>query len=228
MKSSLQLSILCIIFFTFSINVFSQQNKIGNWIAYMGNQKINNKWNYHNEIQYRNYNLLGDINQLLIRTGFGYAVTKNSNLLLGYVFLESHPIDIISGNSYKITENRIFQQYINRSRVKDFYLTNRFRFEERFFSADFKTRVRYFVSLNKCLNKKDIVSHSFYMSSYNEIFLNTNGKLFDRNRFFLGGGYSINNDLRIESGFMIQFFPNSNQKQLIITFINNTPLSKLF
>jgi hypothetical protein len=52
----------------------SQQSKVGNWFIYFGNQKINHKWNFWNEVQYRNYNFAGDLQQLLIRTGLGLSL----------------------------------------------------------------------------------------------------------------------------------------------------------
>jgi len=51
---------------------FGQSSDFGNWYIYLGNKKINSRWNWHNEVQYRNYNLGGDLEQLLLRTGIGY------------------------------------------------------------------------------------------------------------------------------------------------------------
>ena len=55
---------IAILFFLPSL-AFAQKNEVGNWFIYFGNQKINDKWNWHNEIQYRNFNPVGDIEQLL-------------------------------------------------------------------------------------------------------------------------------------------------------------------
>jgi len=70
---------------------YAQKSDIGNWFIYFGNQAINKKWNWWNEVQYRNYNFIGDLQQLLIRTGIGYNLTENNNnVLLGYAFINSH------------------------------------------------------------------------------------------------------------------------------------------
>ena len=50
----------------------AQESDIGNWFIYLGNQQIAKKWNWSNEVQYRNYNAIGDMEQLLLRTGIGY------------------------------------------------------------------------------------------------------------------------------------------------------------
>lgn len=69
---------------------FSQGSDFGNWMIYFGNNKLNEKFNIHNEVQYRNYNAVGDLEQLLLRTGLGYNLTpNNNNLLLGYGFIRS-------------------------------------------------------------------------------------------------------------------------------------------
>ena len=62
----------------------AQESETGNWMMYFGNQKLSDRWNWHNEIQYRNYNFAGDLEQLLFRTGIGYNLSaNNNNLLLG-------------------------------------------------------------------------------------------------------------------------------------------------
>ena len=57
----------------------AQESDFGNWLIYIGNKKLNTKWNIHNEIQYRNYNAIGDLEQLLLRTGLGYTFNEGKN-----------------------------------------------------------------------------------------------------------------------------------------------------
>ena len=47
----------------------SQKSDLGNWMIYLGNKEFNSKWNLHHEVQYRNYNVIGDLEQLLLRAG---------------------------------------------------------------------------------------------------------------------------------------------------------------
>ena len=89
---------------------FSQNSKLGNWLIAFGNIQINEKWNWHKEIQYRNYNMIGDLEQLLVRTGVGYNLTENNNnLLLGYGYIKSE--NYISNLDVKegVHEHRIFR-----------------------------------------------------------------------------------------------------------------------
>ena len=124
---------------------FSQKSDIGNWFVYFGNQKINKKWNWHNEVQYRNYNFIGDTNQLLLRTGIGYNLTENNNnVLVGYGFINTQKYVPNSDQKIDTNEHRIYQQFITRQNFGRVFLQHRYRIEERFISDDFQLRFRYF------------------------------------------------------------------------------------
>jgi Protein of unknown function (DUF2490) len=210
--------------FILTPNLNAQSSDFGNWFIYFGNQKINNKWNWHNEVQFRNYNFAGDLEQLLLRTGVGYNLTENNNnILVGYAYIYSEPY--ISGTDTKTntTEHRIFQQFITRDKYGIIYIQHRYRFEQRFIEDDFKMRLRYFLSLNVPITKKEMVKNAVYASVYNEIFINTKPEYFDRDRIYGGIGYCINKNFKVETGVMTQILPNSNRTQFQIIFFNNLP-----
>lgn len=210
----------------FSNISFAQKSDAGNWFIYVGNQSINKKWNWHNEVQYRNYNFIGDINQLLIRTGIGYNLSENNdNILLGYGYIQSHTYDA-ADIKRRNDEHRIFQQFITKQNIHNFYVQHRYRIEERFITDDFKMRFRYFLSVNKPLNKKAMEKNAVYLSAYNEIFLNTDKPVFDRNRLYGGVGYCLNNFIRIETGFMSQMLEDKKQTQFQIFLFNNLPFNR--
>lgn len=220
--------ILALIIFVMSqSNVsFAQKSDIGNWFIYFGNQKINKKWNWHNEVQYRNYDFIGDINQLLLRTGIGYNLSENNNnILLGYGFIQSHSY-INANDKVSKNEHRIFQQFITKQNIHNFFVQHRYRIEERFLTDDFKLRFRYFLSINKPLNKPALEPNAVYLSAYNEIFLSDQSPVFDRNRLYGGIGYCINKYFRVETGFMSQIYENRNESQFQIILFNNLPLTK--
>lgn len=202
------------------IFVQSQESNFGNWLIYIGNKKLNNKWNIHNEVQYRNYDVVGDLEQLLLRTGLGYTFneTKN-NVLLGYGYILSENYIGNTEEKVSVNEHRIFQQFTSKQSIGIVTLNHRYRFEQRFVEADFKMRFRYFLGLNITLSKKE--TNRFYFSAYNEIFLNTKSSIFDRNRVYGGIGLKINNAIKLEAGYMNQFFETSSRDQFnIITFVN--------
>lgn len=212
------------LFFATSVN--AQKSDVGNWFIYFVNQKINQKWDWHNEIQYRNYNFIGDMNQLLLRTGIGYNLTENNNnVLLGYGFINTQKY--VSNLDEKVSENehRIFQQFITRQSFNRVFIQHRYRIEERLLPNDFQMRFRYFLSVNVPLNKKVMESKALYLSAYNEIFINAEKPLFDRNRLYGALGYVINKSIKIEVGYMAQTLENTNRNQFQIVVFNNLPFN---
>ena len=199
-----------------------QDSDLGNWFIYFGNKQINPKWNWHSEVQYRNYNFIGDLEQLLIRTGIGYNLSENNNNVhLGYGFILSQ--NYVEGTDEKVDviEHRIYQQFITRQNFGRFSLQHRYRFEQRFIEDDFSLRFRYFLGLNVTFNNVEMTDNTWYLSIYNEIFLNTTGEIFDRNRLYGGIGYKLNKTLRFEVAYMNQFLPSGSRDQInLVAFVN--------
>lgn len=199
----------------------AQDSDLGNWLIYIGNKKINSKWNIHNEVQYRNYNAVGDLEQLLLRTGLGYNITEKDNILLGYGYILSENYVGETDDKVSVNEHRIFQQFTTKQSIGKVGLSHRYRFEQRFVEDDFKLRFRYFLGVKIPLQYKEDGNNPLYLSAYNEIFLNTKSSVFDRNRVYGGLGYTFSEQLRLELGYMNQFFETSGRDQVnIIAFVN--------
>ena len=207
--------------FLVPFTAFSQESNLGNWLIYIGSKKLDNQWNIHHEVQYRNYDAIGDLEQLLLRTGLGKNLTDgNNNLLLGYGFIRSENYTN-EEDKIVINEHRIFQQFITKQSIGKLGLQHRYRFEQRFVEDDFKLRFRYFLGISYPLTDQ------FYLSSYNEIFLNTFffaytvQNAFDRHRLYGGLGYILSDRIKIELGYMNQFLINTNRDQInILGFLN--------
>lgn len=220
-STNLKSKIILLVFaLTIPLIGFSQDSNLGNWLIYIGNKKLNSKWNIHNEVQYRNYNAVGDLEQLLLRTGVGYNITEKNNILLGYGYILSENYVGNTDDKASVNEHRIFQQYTTKQSIGKVKLSHRYRFEQRFVEEDFKLRFRYFLSLNVPLKNNESGGSLFYLSAYNEIFLNSKSSIFDRNRLYGGLGYNVNKNVRIELGYMNQFFETTSRDQLnLITFV---------
>ena len=199
---------------------FAQESNLGNWVIYLGNKKISEKINLHHEVQYRNYNAIGDLEQLLLRTGVGYNLSpNNNNLLLGYGFIRSENYTNTNEKTV-VNEHRIYQQFVTKQSFNRTAVQHRYRIEERFVEDDFRVRFRYFLATNVALTNDKLIPKTLYASAYNEIFINAENTLFDRNRIYGGLGYKFSDNLKTEVGYMNQRFNAGNRDQvnLIVNF----------
>lgn len=174
------------------------------------------------DFQYRNWNLGGDLEQLLLRSGFTYKLKEANTLLtLGYANITTGAF----GDSDATTsESRVYQEALIPHKLVDrVLLTHRFRYEQRWVeNQDFRTRFRYNIFVNVLLNKAVLEKGTLYAALYNEIFINGereigNGRevqLFDRNRTYLALGYGLLNNLRIQAGVMKQTTVNWSKHQM--------------
>ena len=214
--------ILCLLLIISALDtVLAQDKNYGNWLVYFGNQKINNKWLLQSDMQYRLNQIPNQKSQLLLRAGIGYNLTEaNNNLLLGLAYVQSNWEE--GDETISTThEKRIYQQYLYKQKRNNLFLTHRVRMEERFIANDFALRSRYFLSVQKPLNGKLLNRRSLYASGFNELFIDISNQKFDRNRFFTGIGYGVTNDIRLETGYLIQSQKNSTRGQFQLIVYNN-------
>ncbi|MDN5201920.1 DUF2490 domain-containing protein [Fulvivirgaceae bacterium BMA10] len=205
--------------------LFSQidEDQLGAWYMYFWNTSIKESaWGFQGDIQYRNWDLIGDLEQLLLRGGLTYQPNNTPvKFTLGYGYVSTGEFG--SGTN-TVTESRIYQEALIPQKLGGrFYVTHRFRFEQRFVeSQDFRTRWRYNVFLNVPLNKKDLQPGAVYIAFYNELFINGQRnigdgrmvELFDRNRTYGALGYSVKEGLRVQFGLMRQKTNSWSKKQL--------------
>ncbi len=198
----------------------------GFWPAYYGSAAINNRWGIWLEAQPRMYDFAGDLEQLLLRTAATYNLKDDGSVQLaqGYGYIRSEPY--IAGTETKgvTEEHRIYQQLILKQRWGGFYLTHRYRAEERILPHDFRVRLRYFLSGNLCLNTKELKKGAAFASVYNEVFLHTNRPVFDRNRLYGGLGYVFSKNVRLEAGSMWQMQEAATRPQLQVILWHNLQL----
>lgn len=198
-----------------SNNIAAQDSHLGAWYIYFGDIKVKEKFHIHYEAQYRNYDMMGDLEQLLLRTGIGYDINNYHQVLLGYGNITAENYTGYFDEKTRTNENRIFQQYIGKHNHGRFSFLHRVRFEQRFFKNDFLTRFRYFIAPKIALNNKAFDDNTVYLSLYNEIFIGGREDYqFNINRVYGGVGYKLNSKLKFEIGYMNQMFKLFNRDQL--------------
>jgi len=202
------------------------EDQLGAWYMYFWNTSIKEgPFGFQGDIQLRNWNILGDLEQLLLRGGLTYVPNNTSvKFTLGYAHITTGEFG--DGNS-TTQESRIYQEALLPQKVGGrTFITHRFRYEQRFVEdQDFRTRYRYNLFINIALNQSDLSKGAIYLAFYNELFINGqrdigNGQtveIFDRNRFYGAIGYSLTSNLRTQLGLMRQTTDSWGKNQLQVS-----------
>ena len=217
--------LLLLLSFFFILPIFAQNNndQLGAWYMYFYNTKFkDSQFGIQGDVQYRNWNTLGDLEHLLIRSGVTYKPSNTDvTLTIGLAHITT---GLIGESNQTTSETRIYQEALLPLKVGNrLYFNNRFRYEQRFVeNQDFRTRFRYNVFLNVPVNKTTLSKNAIYIALYNEIFINGEKNIgnnrtvnvFDRNRFYTGLGYGLSDKLRLQLGFMNQSTETAGKDQI--------------
>lgn len=211
-----KLILFSLIFSFFSLPALTQtidEDQAGAWYMYFFTKRFkDSQFGIQGDYQFRYWNLGGDLEQLLLRTGLTYQ-PKNTNVTLtaGYGFIASGQF---GESTAKINESRTYLEALMPQKVGErFLFTHRFRYEQRWVeNQDFRTRYRYALFLNIPLNGQELKKNVVYVALYNELFINGQKEIgsgntvqfFDRNRFYTGLGYGLRDNMRIQLGWMEQ------------------------
>ena len=191
------------------------------WSAGFGDRSVG----LQGDVQHRNWNLGGDLEQLLIRAGLTYDLPESPVLLTGGV---AHITSGAFGDSDETSaERRLYQEaLISHSLGQVVFLRHRYRYEQRWVDGqDRRTRFRYALFGDVALNGRGTGNGSIYLALYNEVFINgeleigrgrTVGR-FDRNRFYSGLGFGVTDRYRVQAGYMIQTVPSGSKGQIQIS-----------
>ena len=154
-------------------NAQINEDKLGAWYMYFYNTTFKeSSWGIQGDLQFRNWNVAGDLEQLLLRSGVTYKTKKaNIKFTLGYGNTTTGTYGSIKTTS---AESRMYQEALFPVKFgARFYTNHRFRYEQRFVeNQDFRTRYRYNLFLNIALNKKEMEQKTIYLALYNELFIN--------------------------------------------------------
>ncbi|MFD2727808.1 DUF2490 domain-containing protein [Hyunsoonleella rubra] len=217
---------LGIVLMSSTINA-QDQSQMGAWYMYFYKHQFkNSQFGIQGDLQYRNWDIIGDLEQLLIRSGITFT-PKNADILftLGYGNITTGQF---GDSNATVSESRIYQEAMFSKKIGGrFYTTHRFRYEQRFVeNQDFRTRYRYNLFLNIPVNQNTLDAKAVYIALYNELFINgqtdigtdTPVQLFDRNRTYLGMGYVLKPSMKFQLGWMNQKTVNWGKGQLQFSF----------
>jgi len=202
------------------------EDKLGTWYMYFFNTTFKeSSWGIQGDVQYRNWNIAGDLEQLLLRGGVTYQPKKaDIKLTFGYGNITTGSYGADKSTS---AESRIYQEALFPVKFGNrFHTSHRFRYEQRFVgNQDFRTRYRYNMFINIPLNETEMEKKTLYLALYNELFINgqrqignnNTVEIFDRNRFYFALGYIIKKGFKIQLGAMNQTTNNWSKNQLQVS-----------
>ena len=189
------------------------EDQVGAWYMYFFSHSFgDSRWGVQGDAQYRNFDLGGDLEQLLLRSGVTYR-PKNFNALLtlGYANVTSGTFGSSDATTH---EERVYQEALLPHKVGErLFLRHRFRFEQRWVdNQDFRTRFRYMLFADIPLNQPDLSQGAIYLALYNELFINGERDIgdgrtvetYDRNRTYAALGFTLKNNLKLQGGYMYQ------------------------
>lgn len=190
------------------------EGQTGLWSMYFWNTSFSDsQFGAQGDVQYRQWDVGDDLEQLLLRGGPTWRPSgmRNTLLTLGYAHITSEAFGPSNADS---KENRVYQEALLSQQPADWlFLRHRFRFEQRWVEdQDFRTRFRYAIFADIPLNGIPPGPGSLYLSLYNEVFVNgqrdigdgAEVELFDRNRSYAALGYGLRDGLRVQFGYMHQ------------------------
>lgn len=204
------------------------EDELGAWYIYVwGANNRDGRIGFQGDIQHRNWDRGGDLEQLLIR---GAVTFKPDDFRGRYAFGLAHITSGAYGDSGEESrEKRMYQELVLPGRLGErIYLTHRFRFEQRWVDGqDFRMRLRYLFGLDFPLNQTTMDPGAVYLSLYNELFVNVNRDIgdnrrvdhFDRNRLYLAVGRALRNSRRVQFGYMHQQTNSVGKGQLQFSLI---------
>jgi len=206
------------------------EDQLGAWYMYFFNKKFEkSQFGIQGDYQFRFWDEGGDSEQILLRTGLTYN-PKNTDVLftLGYANITTGQF---GESDNTVNESRIYQEALIPQKLGSrFYLTHRFRYEQRFNEGqDFRTRYRYNLFLNVPLNKTKMGKGTIHLALYNEIFINGQRNIgdgrsvqfFDRNRTYAALGYGLRENMRVQLGVMNQTTVNWSKDQFQLSIHHN-------
>jgi len=204
------------------------EDELGAWYMYLWNVRLeDSRLGFQGDVQHRNWDRGGDLEQLLIRGGLAW---RPENRRGTYTFGLAHITSGAYGTSdAKSREERLYQEALLPQVLgRRVQLTHRIRFEQRWVDGqDFRTRLRYFFGLNYPFKSDTLGAGVWYLAFYNELFANLEHDIgdgrrvdtFDRNRLYLAAGYGLSDSLRMQVGYMRQKTDALSKGQFQLSFL---------
>jgi hypothetical protein len=191
-----------LLFILFSTLCYSQ-NELGTWSTTNINLKINDKWQVFAESQLRSLKFYDNFHYYEIKTGITYKIKPNFYVNSGFGNYNTYSENGNFAAPIKQKEIRTWIQLVFKNPFNFMSVEHRYRAEQRYTNLGYRNRFRYRLSAKVPILKSK--EKEYFLLGWNELFFTNNEPFFERNRLFLGGGFDINKNLAIQTGYIYQF-----------------------
>ncbi|MBZ4188907.1 DUF2490 domain-containing protein [Niabella beijingensis] len=163
------------------------------------------KWIAWMELQARSIEQFKTIDYYEVKGGTGYNFNAYNQALIGVGRYATY-----GQKSLSQEELRLWLQYTFSHAISRIDFDHRLRAEQRFFHQ-LKTeqrsndqRYRYRLSATIPINRKRVIAKTFFVNTFDELFLGPKENAFKRNRVYSGIGYQFNGNIGIATGYLWQ------------------------
>ena len=190
------------------------EDQLGAWYMYFFNAPLkDSQWGFQGDVQYRNWDMGGDLEQLLLRGGVTWRPKSGDAMFtLGYANITSGEFG--PSDETRREDRTYLEALLPQTLGERVHLRHRFRYEQRWVeNQDFRTRWRYALFMDVPFNDTVVKQGTWYFAFYNELFINGQRDIgddrtvetFDRNRLYGALGYGLRDKLRLQFGYMHQY-----------------------
>ena len=187
------------------------QSDFGSWLIYKNNAKLSDKLTFNNMFQYRSFEMDLDDDQMLITSGFSYALSPNISMGAGYRFIDAKNVFL---------EHGMYQSLAIKSNLNKLKITNKFMIEERWINNNLQLRYRAGVDFGIPLSEKvDLVLSE-------EVFLMNQGNNFNQNRITVKTNFNLSDSFKLSTGLMHWQFSDLHYWVAQAVLVHNLDLRK--
>lgn len=177
----------------------------GSWNILNAKLEVNEKWSLFGEAQIRSLRFYDDFHYYELKGGATFQFSKTFSLTGGIGIFDTYSPGGNFNTPMLNDEVRTWLQLNMTQNEKKLKFEHRYRAEQRWTSDGFRNRFRYRLNITLPLAKKRVEPKTFYLNASDEIFFTDRPPYFERNRFFLGGGYEFSEFFTLQTGWMRQF-----------------------
>jgi hypothetical protein len=211
------------------------EKELGNWVGATSNLRYTNQWSLFLQGELRTWEMVSNLNELLWRVGGLYDLSKRYMGAFGYVRVDTWPYT--EGGLRKFYENRIYEEFLIRTKCGSAKVNHRFRLEQRWittpeYGAEYSNRARYMLQYTHPLNSDTIEAGTYFIQAFDEIFVDFDAGDYwfnlegaeaglNQNRLYVGAGRQLTTLSNIRLGLLWQHRPKADYFRLVLAYGHN-------